>query len=542
MGGTDVHGIEVEAKWAPVGRGGTARLLRALSIREGTDARVAAVSDVYVDTREGALRRAGLSCRVRTRAAGGYEVTLKAVRRAGPAGAFARAEWTVETEHPSADPRLLPDGGVRRVVKRLAADSPLVPFVRVRGTRSTWVRTPKKGLTVEVTLDRVRISGVRRPGGRRSATVTEVEAEKRTGDDATFLAWQAAVRRAAGARAVARSKFERGLALAGLRAPAARALALSEALLREPVKPSDPAGAAAAESLGRLAAALSAAFASARRGGVEGVHDVRTTSRRVRAVVDAFRAEVGKEARRDLLARLRSVRRAAGPVRDLDVLDEAVVAADVEPAAGVARLRRAIGRARVAALRRLRTTLASARVADLPLRVAALSARAFGAPSPPFAVAGAARLFLAFEDALAVAVALRNRARDARAEDLHRLRIATKRARYAAEAFSHAFGKPVSRFASAASDLQEALGAIQDARVERAVLSRFASSVGGGAAKEAAAAVCEALDEKARDARRDVDGLIEKALSPAVLRDLASHVVKRAGSSGARALPAPPES
>jgi CHAD domain-containing protein len=50
-------------------------------------------------------------------------------------------------------------------------------------------------------------------------------------------------------------------------------------------------------------------------------------------------------------------------------------------------------------------------------------------------------------------------------EELHQVRIRAKRARYAAEVAALALGRPASRFAKAAADLQDVLGALQDAVV-----------------------------------------------------------------------------
>ncbi len=60
-------------------------------------------------------------------------------------------------------------------------------------------------------------------------------------------------------------------------------------------------------------------------------------------------------------------------------------------------------------------------------------------------------------------------------ERLHRTRILIKRARYAAEAVSPVAGKPVHRFAKAAADVQDLLGAHQDAVVAETWLRDHAS-------------------------------------------------------------------
>jgi CHAD domain-containing protein len=72
-------------------------------------------------------------------------------------------------------------------------------------------------------------------------------------------------------------------------------------------------------------------------------------------------------------------------------------------------------------------------------------------------------------------------------EDLHRLRIKTKRARYAAEAVQTIGGRPVARFAKAAEKLQDVLGKHQDAVVSTEWLRRHVTRASGPVAFAAGA-------------------------------------------------------
>lgn len=62
-------------------------------------------------------------------------------------------------------------------------------------------------------------------------------------------------------------------------------------------------------------------------------------------------------------------------------------------------------------------------------------------------------------------------------EDLHKVRIRAKRARYAAELASLSAGKPARRFAKAIAGLQDALGALHDVTVSEAWLRATAGEV-----------------------------------------------------------------
>ena len=67
-------------------------------------------------------------------------------------------------------------------------------------------------------------------------------------------------------------------------------------------------------------------------------------------------------------------------------------------------------------------------------------------------------------------------------DDLHRIRILTKRVRYASEAVAPAFGDKAKRFTRAAAILQDQLGELNDAAVTRARLSGVSPVLTGPAA------------------------------------------------------------
>jgi CHAD domain-containing protein len=71
---------------------------------------------------------------------------------------------------------------------------------------------------------------------------------------------------------------------------------------------------------------------------------------------------------------------------------------------------------------------------------------------------------------------VRNAGDDPPDEELHKIRIRAKRARYAAEAVEPAFGTPAADFADAVADLQSVLGDHQDAVVGEAWLREAAGA------------------------------------------------------------------
>jgi CHAD domain-containing protein len=96
-------------------------------------------------------------------------------------------------------------------------------------------------------------------------------------------------------------------------------------------------------------------------------------------------------------------------------------------------------------------------------------------------------------------------------EQLHRVRIRTKRLRYAAEAAVPALGKRERSLARAASRLQDALGEHQDAVVARAWL--IETSRGSGTRQAFAAGELAALEMAAAAATRRAWPLAWKALA-----------------------------
>ncbi len=211
----------------------------------------------------------------------------------------------------------------------------------------------------------------------------------------------------------------------------------------------------------------------------EDVHQARVAVRRLRSQLRTFRAFVDPAWADGLRAELAWLGGALGQVRDLDVLGQWLVAQ--APSLGreergqlVALGDLAAGE-RAEALTRLSRTLGGARYRRLARAVAAL------ADAPPddatVATMGASDL----DDALGRTWRRLRRAVDRladppRDEDLHRVRILAKHARYAFEAAAAGIGRDAARLAGCLADLQGDLGEIQDACAAEAWLRRAAAS------------------------------------------------------------------
>jgi CHAD domain-containing protein len=302
--------------------------------------------------------------------------------------------------------------------------------------------------------------------------------------------------------------------------------------------PSTPAARAFLAAAGARARELAEAMRGALRGrDPERVHALRTTIRRVRSLLRAFDEEAPKEARRALDDALDRLAEVAGSLRDLDVLLGAVASSKAAAAHpdGAAALSDVVRARRRAPRERLRAALRSAAARRLPGTLRALAARAVRSASPWLAIAGASRLPATFEPVLARVARLRGRLATAAEATLHPLRIDTKKARYAAEAYADAFGRPLARFAKDAAALQDALGAIQDARVhlEAVASCRAALDPSEPRAADAEAFVAAFRTERealAAKARGRLGRRFEAAFGAGALRRVADHLWKRASA------------
>lgn len=232
-----------------------------------------------------------------------------------------------------------------------------------------------------------------------------------------------------------------------------------------------------------LARQARAADADVHAGGAEGVHDLRVAMRRTRSLLRTFRPLLGAQTT-EHTERLRAeLRWAAGElsaVRDLEVVHGALFAAVADeslPASVGERLERHREETGIAARDQVTQLLASARYAQVLDKLDRLvDTVAWDAVTPK-----AARRALRKDWRR-----LRRRARAAETlapgadpeATLHEVRKAAKRARYAAETLTPAFGDRAGRMAEMAEQVQDALGTHRDTLLTRDLLTRLAAEPG----------------------------------------------------------------
>jgi triphosphatase len=431
---------------------------------------------VYFDTPKFKLRNHGLTIRVR-RSGSRRLQTIKAMDALAN-GPFGRGEWEKEI---SGD----------RPVLELAKGTPLEPLVTRKLRRKlrpifetvierTRVPIRSDGALLELAVDRGR---VRRLGRPESEPISEVEIEIKHGD-------RLELSRIAG-------RLARSVPVAYDPVPKAeRGYALSRRESHKPVR-GRPIVLDARMSTGYafkiiglscLDHALSNDRA-VRAGDSEGVHQMRVGLRRLRAALSIFKELLPGQEPESVKADLKWLTEQLSAARDVDVLLEERVKGLREhtPVAAEARvLGRTLGAEREAALARARAALDSERYRTLGLRTALwLADGAWSRSRHPHVVAARERPVKGF-----AAEVLRRRSRKLvkkgrRIEQLdaaqrHRLRIAAKTLRYAAEFFASLVARKRKvrhkRFRRIVKAFQGALGTLNDIEVHKSFATRFARS------------------------------------------------------------------
>lgn len=251
---------------------------------------------------------------------------------------------------------------------------------------------------------------------------------------------------------------------------------------------------------------IEAAEAAARAGGAEGVHRLRTSSRRLRSELQAFgKLLEGQEGDR-LIAELRWLGAAVGEVRDLDVLRERLEKgeSDQDREALKPLFDRLAGR-HARASQAMRRTLTGKRFDAL------LAAIRSAAGDPPIGPKASQRCRKAMPPLVAAAwKRLRKDADDVDSDTpdpvFHEIRKRAKRARYTTELIGSTLGCKAAhrakRLIGLATDVQDVLGTHQDAMVAiQEVQSVLMEEGHGDAFREAAEQLLKRLRREADESR-----------------------------------------
>jgi CHAD domain-containing protein len=332
---------------------------------------------------------------------------------------------------------------------------------------------------VEVVLDTVAVLD----GTRTASSFAEVEAEVVAGNGTPLQAIGKALRKAGAKRGDGRPKLQ-------------RVLTVSEP---EPAPESTDPATRLRGLLGEQYEAILANDPGVRLGeDAEALHQLRVATRRSRALLRAARGLVSPEWAEPLRAELSWLGGLLGPVRDLDVLlehlDAEAASLGGEDARAFRRLRSRLATEREHA----RGTLLEAMAGERYFQLLDTLERADEAPAAESSVSLPEIAAEAFGRLRKAAKALPQRPSD---DELHRVRIMAKRARYAGELAEPALKKAGTRFVRKAKVVQDVIGEHQDAVVAEERIRELALR-GGSKTGLAAGRLVERQRQRKQAARR----------------------------------------
>jgi CHAD domain-containing protein len=434
--------------------------------------RASELADVYYDTEDWRLYRAGYAMRVRNTDGQSAEATMKAL---SPAEGGLRRRREISEPIEGVETLKGIPGPVGDRVRRLAGTADLCPLFEVRTHRRTYALrtgTPSSGeivedgsgnirrqnseqdaiVVAEIALDESEIFA----NGGASTHLSRVEVE--VGSDAAIHDgvgdFVQVLKEALKLRATRRSKFSTGLSVAGLSPAVAPDLGPTK------IDATLSAGEVAFAILRRHFAAMLAHEPGVRLGeDPEELHDMRVATRRLRAALKLYSDVLPKRSER-YERDLRWVGGALGEVRDLDVhlqrlCEEASRNGEVlEEVVALLRERR------IEARRRMLEALDSNRYERL---IASFSAtlRRGRSPTPTGPILEAAPE-LVRDRYKKVRKSANTLSEDSPPEHFHDLRKKGKRLRYALEPLQEIYGKPAKKMVKLLKNMQDDLGDHQD--------------------------------------------------------------------------------
>ena len=480
---------EVELKF-DVEPGGPA-LARAAPILAAAPCSERALETVYFDTRDGALREAGFSLRVR-RSGERFVQTVKR-KRGKSAGLFVRQEWESEVPGLALERDILMKTPLKALLETFPPEK-LVPLIRANVSRTSWI-LDHKGNRIEIVLDEGEVRS-----GKFRAPICELELELQSGKPRFLFDLGRELGNAVSLRLGVLSKAERGYALTEQRL--GRVARAEPILVHEAMSEGEAFRTVAYSCLRQYR--LNEIVLLAERD-PSALHQARIALRRLRSALSLFRTTVSGKEYQELREEISWLSSQLGDARDADVLlaGESGLTEDET-------LHARLLRSRAKAYERVEAALRSERTRALMLRLALwieLGAWRFRERnSRPVGDLAARQLERQWRKVR------RHRGRIAEAKDAerHRLRLDVKKLRYSAEFLAGLYAKRPKavrrdRFLEALKDLQDRLGELIDAEAAEKMAAKLAPGARGSAdrirrraqAGESVAAAQEALDRAA---------------------------------------------
>ena len=420
----------------------------------------------YFDTPDHTLARHGSTLRVR-RHGRKFVQTIKTTGAPGDRE-LSRGEWEDRVAGEQPDPQAAQTGPF--LSPEIFAE--LRPLFRTEVSRLTIPLAPSPAIRIEAAIDR----GLIRDGAQMPAEpISEIELELKSGAPTALYDVALKLLHVAPLRLERRSKSERGYLLAAHKHASVKAVHAAPVALSADLAGDEAFRRIAHACLDHLLHNEDAALS----GDVEGIHQMRVAVRRLRAMLSAFSPLLPHAQRRRVSDELRWLAGLFGDARNLDVFADSLLASarDALPAAPeFDRLARALERRRRAAHAGVRSGISSLRYTETLLEVLRWL------DGDDWHLAGAAAL----HDPIALlAPRMLDRFRNQVAKRArkfhhqspnkrHRLRIALKKLRYAAEMFGSVYEPAaVKQFIQRLKRLQDDLGDANDVRVAHEIVARL---------------------------------------------------------------------
>jgi inorganic triphosphatase YgiF len=425
----------------------------------------ASLVSVYFDTDKLKLRQRGLSLRLRQMGRGHIRQTVKQEHN-GNAALFARSEWEHDicTNQPDLD-AARETGLAPLLNKKLRRN--LRPVFETRVHRKVF-QIHSGNSDIELSIDKGTVEA-----GRESTPLCEVEVELKQGQASDLFKLAKMLAQEIPVQLAVKSKADRGYAL--LTAEKIEPVKAAPVTLAPDADLQSAFQIIARACLHQLVANQSLMLA----GDAEALHQMRVALRRLRAAISLFSGILADSQTNFLKAEFKWITGELGPAREFEIFLKRVVkpAADREhDEPGIALVSQELRHRRERALAQARAAVDGQRFRDLALDTAAWietgdwtrnADHAAGMPRErPVAAVARVELRRRWKKILK----LGKRLDELDAERRHRLRIQTKKLRYATEFFSTLFPGNKStrrrkRLVARLEQLQDALGDLNDIAV-----------------------------------------------------------------------------
>ena len=456
--------------------------------------RVSRIDNRYFDTPDRVLAQARMALRLR-RIGGRWMQTLKVAGTSGAAFSQ-RDEWEMLLAAPRLALGRLRDTPLAAIGSPRALAHRLAPVFVTSFRREIRQLTLADGSRVECAIDTGTIQSGRGKE-KKNARISEVEFELKAGDASALLRFVHRLAHDVAMLPLPSSKAERGYALANS----------AETLPAKAQLPLVTACTPVRTHLSRVVAACQRAVlldahvlhASREAAGVDGpgvdtefVHQARVAVRRMRSALRTFRPVLGKRRFETINATLRDIGQVFGAARDWDVFCDQtlariarIVGDDDAGEAAMQALREEARRQRQQAHVRLFDYLHSSKAGSDAIGIERFLLRFDECGGKP--LGDLAPRWLEQHQRCVVDRARRIATLDDEAR--HRLRIDVKRLRYALDLLDALYdGDDVRRYRKALSELQDELGALNDAVVAQGLMQAMGEGAAIALARERFAA------------------------------------------------------